>query len=60
LADIFNEPSQHFPEWREKTHEASRVQNCDFPAGTYDYQLQGIREEEALTISTHNPHIRVQ
>ena len=54
------EISQHFPEWREKRHEASRVQNYDFRSGTYDYQLQGISEEEALTISRHHPHIRVE
>jgi len=60
LADIFKELSQHFPECREKRHEASRAQNCDFRSATYDYQLQGIREEEALTLSRHNPHIRVQ
>jgi hypothetical protein len=60
LAVIFKELSQHFPEWREKRHEDSRSKNCDFRPGACDYQLQGIREEEALSISRHNPHIRVQ
>jgi hypothetical protein len=32
----------------------------NFRSGTYDYQQQGIREEGALTISRHNPHISVQ
>jgi len=32
----------------------------NFRSATYDYQQQGIREEEALTIARHNQHICVQ
>jgi hypothetical protein len=52
--------SQHFTQQREKRNEPSRVQNYDFRSGTYDYHLQGIGKEETLTISRHNPHMRVQ